>query len=290
MLNGFLTWLQDHVLSAGVIGVVEGVLGILSLGGLLSGLLGSPMIKAAAVVAVLLGILGLFILLVAAKAEAHRVSEQDRRLLQHYCDQLKKRHRHAWTITEWDHLVVLSENGDSYERVACTAIVACNLLDFFSFWERVSWRGWPERLRRKVTIDVRSAEVGHEGGTRSDVTSSWMPDGSIEVLVHFSEPAVRGSEISMLFEMRWPQKSAPFMKRVEADEFVRKFVKVLPVMRYVIVLPAGYRPRYEVVGLRRGVDDYELKCTENNAGQMEISLMARNVPADVRAGVRLDLV
>ena len=67
MLTGFLSWLQNHVLSAGVVGVVEGVLGILSVGGLLSGLLGSPMIKAAAVVAVLLGVLGLFILLVAAR-------------------------------------------------------------------------------------------------------------------------------------------------------------------------------------------------------------------------------
>src|SRR5688572_25471836 len=111
MIASFTEYLHDYIIYTGVIGIIESVLGILAFGGVLSVVFGSPTIKAAAVVAVILGVLGLFILLVANRTEWRRRSDRDRRLIRHYCDELKERYEHAWTITSWTCVTTIAPNG-----------------------------------------------------------------------------------------------------------------------------------------------------------------------------------
>ncbi|WP_189152549.1 hypothetical protein [Lentzea pudingi] len=176
--------LQSYVLHAGVIGIVEGVLGILAVGGILSAVLGQTGIRAAAVVAVVVAVLGLFILLVANKLEWRRRTELDRRLLLRYSNLLHERCNFTWRITDWRQVVTIETNGDTRDKITFTAVSDCDALDFLTFWEGPNWEEWPERHRRKTEVRVRSVEVDGEGGSRFDVTSCWPSRGRLKVTVH----------------------------------------------------------------------------------------------------------
>lgn len=289
MLASFTEWLHDYIMYTGVVGIVESVLGILAFGGVLSVVFGSPTIKAAAVVAVVLGILGLFILLVANRTEWRRRADRDRRLIRHYCDELKERYEHAWTITSWTCVTTIAPNGDAHVAITCSAVVECELLDFFSIWDGPNWDGWPERLRRKVRVKVRRLSDHPNGGTRPDVTLSWTGRNRIQILIHLGQPARRGDTIGMVTEIDWPARCLPLAKGESAEEFVQKFPTLVHIARNTIVLPKGYEACFETLGLDRDVDDYTLTSEVNNSGQLETTLVTRNVEGGRRVGLRLDL-
>src|SRR5687768_5980561 len=115
MLGSTVEALQSYVLNAGVIGIVEGLLGILAVGGILSALLGQAGVRAAAIVAVIMAVLGLFVLLVANKLEWRRRTELDRRLLRRYCYLLHERCNFTWRITKWRQVVTIEANGDTHD-------------------------------------------------------------------------------------------------------------------------------------------------------------------------------
>jgi hypothetical protein len=256
---------------------------------LLSALVGSTAVKAAAVIVAGLGVLGLLVVLAVNRTGLHRDAELHRRLSQRYCDQLKKRNEHSWSIAEWDELAVISTNGDTVQTITCTAVVECDVLDFFSIWAGPNWAGWPDRLRRKVKVKVRSRAIGEEGGTRSDMTSSWGARNRIEVVNHLREPAERGDVIAMEAELRWPARSLPLVRGDCPDEFLLSFPTRIDRAGYTVVMPRGYEVRYEAVGLDRGSDDYTVASTINNSGQCEISFEVRDLEGGRRVGLRLDL-
>jgi hypothetical protein len=288
MIASFTEWLHDYIFYTGVIGIVESVLGILAFGGALSVIFGSPTIKAAAVVAVLLGVLGLFILLVANRTEWRRRSDRDRRLIRHYCDELKERYQHAWTITSWTCVTTIAPNGDTRVVITCTAVVECELLDFFSIWDGPNWDGWPERFRRRVRIKVRRHSEHPHGGTRPDVTTSWMARNRIQILIHLGQPALRGETIGMVAEIDWPARCLPFAKGESCEEFVQKFPTLVHFARNTIVLPKSYEACFETIGLVES-DDFLLTSEPNNNGQLETTLVTRDIEGGRRVGLRLDL-
>ncbi|MFD9735468.1 hypothetical protein [Umezawaea sp. NPDC059074] len=290
MLGAFVEWLQDYVVHVGMIGVIEGALGILAFAGLLSALLGSAAIKAGAIVVAGLGVLGLFIVLVVNRTEWHRRTELDRRLIRHYCGALRERYNHAWSVVEWDELTVISANGDTTHTISCEAVVECELLDFFSFWNGPNWEGWPDRLRRKVKIKVRSLTVGQEGGTRSDMTWSWISRNRVEVVTHLREPAKRGDTIGMAAELHWPARCLPLVRGDCADDFVLCFPTTIRFARHTVVMPIGRDVYFESIGLdRANGDDYELTSKINNAGLCETMLEVRDIEGGRDVGMRLDL-
>src|SRR6266498_2226637 len=170
MLKSFLAWLRDYVIHVGIIGLAEGVLGILAFGGLLSALLGNAAIKSGAIVAVLLGVLGLYILLIASRVEPRSRSELERKLLARYTKLLRERQAHSWRITSWEESVVIAPNGDSREVITVKAIVECDLLDFFSIRTGPGWNQ-SEKIRRQVRVRLKTFELDGIGGTRWDARS-----------------------------------------------------------------------------------------------------------------------
>jgi hypothetical protein len=288
MLKSFLGWLRDYVIYTGIVGLVEGVLGILAFGGLLSALLGNSAIKADAIVAVLLGVIGLYILLIANRVEWRSRTELDRRLLQHYCSVLKERHGHSWRIASWVESAVVRANGDASEVITVKAVVECDLLDFFAIRTGPGWNQ-PEKMRRKVKVKVKSFEVDGIGGTRWDVTSTWLNDGRLEIVSHFGSPARMGDEIVMVIEKEWPGKCAPLMKERQPDEFALKFACAIDYLEYTIQLPEGSEVACDVIGLARGQDEYSLVSKHNGATPTVVLLVAKNIPPRRRVGMRLDL-
>jgi hypothetical protein len=288
MLKSFLGWLRDYVVYTGVVGLAEGVLGILAFGGLLSALLGNTAIKAGAIVAVLLGVIGLYILLIANRVEWRSRTELDRRLLQYYCSVLKERHGHSWRIASWVESAAVRANGDASEVITVKAVVECELLDFFAIRTGAGWHQ-SEKARRKVKVAVKSLEVDGIGGTRRDATSTWLNDGRLEVIAHFGSPARRGDEIVMVIEKEWPGKCAPLMRDRQPDEFALRFACVADYLEYAVHLPEGSEVACDAIGLVKGLHDYSIAVKRNGAGPTEVCLVARNIPPRLRVGMRLDL-
>lgn len=288
MLGSTVEALQTYVLNAGVIGVVEGLLGILAFGGILSALLGRTGVRAAAIVVVIVAVLGLFVLLVANKLEWRRRTELDRRLLRHYCDLLHERGNFTWRITSWHQVVSIEANGDTQEKITFTAVPTCDTLDFLTFWEGPNWE-WPERYRRKTEVHVRSVELeGDGGGTRFDVTTCWLSRGRLKVMVHLSESALRDTEISLVAEFTWPAKNLP-LTQGSPEEFIRKFSPGPEHLEYTVVLPPGCSGYWDGVGLKSGTERYSIQRRTNTSGREEISLVADHVRTDARVGMKLDI-
>lgn len=288
MLKSFLGWLRDYVVHTGIVGVAEGMFGLLAFGGMLSTLFGSTAIKAGALVAVILGLLGLYILLIGNRVEWHRRTALYQRLLGHYCKLLQDRYEHSWRIIRWDQFSDIRSNGDATETITVTAIVECEYLDFFRILTG-SGRDHSDRERRKVQMRLRTLEVDGVGGTRWDATTNWISRSRLEVLAHFGVPARQGDEITMVIDQHWPKKWTRLVRDNEPDEFAVEFRRPIAELSYSIALPAGRETFVDPIGLVRGRHDYSLETKPNKYGRVEVTLSARDVPQDTRVGMRLDL-
>ena len=288
MLGSTVEALQSYVLNTGVIGILEGLLGILAVGGICSALLGQAGVRAAATVAVVVAVLGLFALLVANKLEWRRRTELDRRLLLRYCDLLHERCNFTWRITDWRQVVTIESNGDTTDKITFTAVPTCDALDFLTFWEGPNWE-WPERYRRKTEVHVRSVELeGDGGGTRFDVTTCWLSRGRLKVMVHLTEPALRDTEISLVAEFTFPAKCLPFVQGAP-EEFVKKFSPGPEHLEYTVVLPPGCSGYWDGVGLKSAAESYSIQRSTNTSGREEINLVADGVATGARVGMKLDI-
>lgn len=288
MLTSFLAWLRDYVIKAGIVGLTKGTLGILAFGGLLSALFGATTIKSGVIVAVIVGILGLYILLIASLIELRRSNDLNQQLLSHYLDILRERQNPSWRITHWEQFSDINANGDSNDATRVAAVVESEHLDFFSI-RTGSGRKHTARERRKISILLRTMEVGGIGGSRFKATSNWISDSRLEVLAHFKDRPRRGDAITMVITQDWPRKSATLVRDNEPDEFTFEFRHPISYLKHTIALPAGRDPFIDLIGLVHGKHEYSLESHTNNFGRVEVTLTAYDIPEDLRVGMRLDL-
>lgn len=288
VLRSFIAWLDGYLTRAGVVGLVEGGLGVIAFGGALSVVLGDAVAKAGAVVAVLLASLGLVLLLAASRAELRRRSELCERLLIGHCRAFLQDNQSSWRLTRWIEHQRIDDNGDAVAQVTVHAVVTCDRLRFYRFCVG-SGQNQPLKTRRRVHVQVRSVAVEGIGGTRHEVTRHWVDDGRMEVLVHFPVPIHCGNEFSMLIEMYWPAKSARLMGDRLPDDFCVRVKPPLNLLEYTVVLPAGEEAFYDPIGFRSDDSHFLLVSRCNSSGCQEISLVGRDVPIDGRLGMRVDL-
>jgi hypothetical protein len=251
--------------------------------------LGDAAIRAGAVVAVGIGVLGLFTLLVAQRLEGQRRSELDRRLVKRYCNTLEQRYGHACRVKSWKQVVVVDTNGDTHETITLTVTPDCDFLDFFSFWQGPDAEDWPESARRKVRVKVHSPVRDGRGGTRHDFTLAWAERNRLCVTVHFGQPVPRGGEIEIEAVLDWPGKCAPLVRGDSPEEFVLAFDPPASRVEYTVVLPRHCAVRYDIVGVGAGWHDCALDRRDNKLGQAELTLVAHDPPVGRRVGMRLDL-
>jgi hypothetical protein len=236
---------------------------------------------------VLLAIFGLVTTLTSRSTGLRHRADRYQNLLTHYCDLIYGQSDHLWRIDSWEESAKISKRGDVIGSIVVHAFTESDELHFCRLRIGANWPQ-PEKYRRRVKVIASSIEVDGAGGTRWDQTLNWLSDGRLEVLVHFkSAPLKKGDELVLRFEYEWPGKAVPLMKFHEPDEFVIMMGRPLAYFSYQAELPPGTRIRYDSVGLKRGVDSFELSRT---AGEPAVvCLVAQDIEADRRIGVRLDL-
>lgn len=288
MFKEFLDWLQDHLIRVGAIDLIQGILGILGFGVLLSGLLGTVAIKSGFVVAGVLALLGALLLACADRFHARYRDQLLRRLLARYCALLKARGDQRWRIVRWEETSLVNSNGDAKEHVVVTAVVESELLDFFAIRSGSGWDQDPrERCRAKFGVTSFAGEGVDSSGW--DATYDWRPDGRVEAVVHFANPMRRGALIKMTLDKEWPRKCAPLMKDRLPDAFALTFARPIDHIEYSVVLPCGFEADCDAVGLREGVDDYVLGVKALATEPVEARLVARDIPEFRRVGMVLRL-
>lgn len=269
------------------IGIAEVVLGLIAAGGIFSALLGHGGIRIAAIIAVVVAVLGLFALLVVTKREWRRHADLDRRLLLRYCNLLHERSNTAWRVLDWRQVVTIEANGDAHDKIRFTALPDCDTLDFLTFWEGPNWE-WPGRHQRRTGIRVRGMELDGDSDRRFDVTSVWLTRGRLKVMVHASEPVLRGTKINVQAEFTWPAKCLPFIQGRQ-EEFVKIFTPGLEHLEYTVVLPPGLSGDWYGVGLKALTERYSVRQHVNKNGREEIRLVADGVATGARVGMKLEI-
>jgi hypothetical protein len=288
LLAPLLESLQDHVSSTGIVGVAEAALGVLGFAGLISSLFGEPAIKAGAIVATLVAILGLLVLLTASRSRLQSRNHTLEALLQHYCAALETRYHHLPRTKSWRQVITIDRQGNTTEQISCTIVADSEFVDYFSIWCGTGWT-WPVHLQKKVRYCLTTARNGHEGGVRPTVTDSWYDRDRLAIIVHLSQPMSKGSEASFDLTIRWPLKCAPLIRRGEPEEFARTFPRPLDSLYYAVDLPSGYhQARFDTIGLKGGTTKYRTRQTSTKEGGRRITLTAEKVAAGQRVGMRID--
>ncbi|TCO52402.1 hypothetical protein EV192_112134 [Actinocrispum wychmicini] len=284
MLRRFLTWFEDYLADVGAITLIGAVTGILAFGGTLSTIFGDTGIRATAFVATILTVLGTFTALATSRRQWQHRARQNQRLLGHY-RRLVQDHFNYWQILEWDETVVVDERGNSRQRITARAVVTSDDLDFFRIRLGSRWKQ-STKHQRHVSVKARSPELDGLGGTRLDTTLAWLPDGRLEILVHFSLSMEKNDIFNVDFEIEWPGKCQPLMLG-EPDEFVMRFTQRIEKATWTIILPVGTKVSVDPVGLR-AEDTYELKKGVNSAGNSEVRLSAQAIEPYRSFGMRVD--
>ena len=86
------------------------------------------------------------------------------------------------------------------------------------------------------------------GGVERDVTWSWVSNGKLEVVAHFSSPVPVDERFVLIFEIFWPCKCERFVKRLQRDEFAFFVSNHLPKFEYTIELPKGKDALFDAIG------------------------------------------
>jgi len=209
---------------------------------------------------------------------------RDRRLVARYCDVLQRTRGAPLHIKLWDDVTVIDARGDAVETVKVIATVRDEETHFFRFRVGPAW-DQPEKERSKAECVVRNSD----GGRPYDTTTSWLADGRLEVLAHLPAPVEVGAELRIMLTLTWPGMCEPLVKRRLPDDYVLHFGRDIEFVRYVVVLPEGEDALVERIGFEAGDEGYRVKTGANATGRMEVSLIARHVPAKHRFGFRLDL-
>lgn len=288
MLRSFIGWLDDRLADSGPVGLMGAILGVLALGATLSAVFGTTTIKAAAVVAALIGVLGLFLLLFAERSDHHRRDAENRRLLARYCDALLERSALYYRILRWTQATIIEPNGDTTSRIC---IHARSEIDDLLFFRMRFGAGWsqPAPLRKKVDVQVRSVVVNGIGGTRCDVSMYWRTDERLETLVHFTSKLARNSEFQVMLDVTWPGKCRPLMRDRSPDDFVTRPSRGMEHLQYVVVLPPGEEAYCDPIGFDATDPRFTITTHLTDDGRMKIALTSTNVPPTPKIGLRLDL-
>jgi hypothetical protein len=287
LLSSVLDTVQDHVSSTGIVGVTEGVLGVLGFAGLISSLFGEAAIKAGAIVATMLAILGLFVLLTVSRIQLKSRNEVVEKLVKHYHFALETRYQHAWRTKSWHQIISIDRHGNTTEEIICTIVADSEFVDFFSIWSGTDW-DWPAHYQKKVRYHATTAMNGAEGGVRLTGTHTWYDRDRLSIIVHLSQPIPKGTEATFNLLITWPLKCAPLIQRGAPEEFARTFPAPLESLHYTVELPRGYQARFDTFGLRNGTTKYDINSSTTEQGGTTISLTAEDVLANQRVGMRID--
>jgi hypothetical protein len=287
MLRSFVAWLDGYLDGEEPSAIVKAVVGLLGFAALLGALLGDTAIRAGAIVAVLLVLLAVMLLLLADRRRLRQEIKSNRRLVTRYCDIITDRSRPVVRVRSWQQVAVIEPNGDTREVITVHGVVQRKMhfmpLRFGSGWDQ------PERHRRGVRVKVRSLRVSGDRGTSWVVTSSWLPDGRLDLISHLHSPVAGDTEIHLEMEWFWPAKCAPLVRNREPDEFAFRFSNPVESVSYTVILPRRLDAYYDPIGFGPNDTAFSITPGRSQEGRNQFVLTARNLPLKRRIGMRLEL-
>ncbi|CCH29205.1 hypothetical protein ABZ816_38470 [Actinosynnema sp. NPDC047251] len=233
--------------------------------------------------------LGLLRGLAGHRAELLRRLGRRDALISRYCDLIYGEAQPLWRIDRWTECVEVGPSGDVTATIQVLASVLRRELPFVRIRLGPNW-DQPSRLRRRVRVGAVRVDIGRAPAQRYECTSHWLADGRLEVIVHFlADPPRTGDHVVLEFAVRWPRKAAPLVLSEKSDLFVMTMGNPLAHLRYRVTLPAGAIVYATAVDLRPKVDDYRLTTSTTTGGRQVAELVARDIAADRRFGMRLEL-
>ncbi|MFC0548469.1 hypothetical protein [Kutzneria chonburiensis] len=283
MLRSFIDWLDDYLAGEGPSGLARAVVGLLSFAALCGAILGDIAIRAGAIVAIMLLVLGGGLVLLADRRSLQRRIRADQRLIFDYAHALHGR-TPGYHITSWDKTIVVAANGDAVDTMKVRARAERTGVQAFYLWFGCGWPQ-PAKYQRKVHVEVRTLLVDDVPGTRLDRTVVWFPNGRFVVIVQFPSTLEAGNDIYLQLEVAWPGKCRPLI-RGECDRYTLTLSHLLTQARYKIVLPKGADTYSDPIGFQEGVT---LKSGTDVEGRPTHVIEAHDVPPNHAIGLQLEL-
>lgn len=287
LLKSFAQWLEKFLQEEGAVGFVKGLLGLVAFGAVLSTLFGSVAIRTTFVIGAIVLTLLLLGYLTSRVAKLDSESREYRALLSKYSYMLMELQPSQFDIKVWEQVAVIEANGDTQEFITVNAMIRNAEARFFRLRFGPGWNQ-PKSIQKLVNAKVRSLLVDGTMGPSFLVTSHWSADGKLDMVSHFHSPAEVDSEIRLKMEWTWPKKCVPLMVAKKPDPFTFYFRQPVEHATYTIVLPPGVDVHWDVIALNRIRDDFEI-TRRTDAGRVEIKLAIKNLPANRRAGMLLEL-
>jgi hypothetical protein len=288
LFKSFITWLDGYMSGEEPSSLIKSAIGLLSFAVLLGAITGNLAIKAGALVVVLLFIIYAFLALLADRRRLSRHNEKNRRLVDKYCELLKTRLDPSWSITKWDQLVKIDNNGNTIQTITLHAISECDNLDFYRLSVGATWQQ-PEKYRKRVKLKVRSVDIAGSEGPKCDVTTSWTADHKMFAIVHLPVSVERGGEFRIVMSWEWPAKCRPLMKDGQGEEFCINMTRVTQKLRYRVQISEKFDVYFAPVGFKASEAGYSLKRNRSPAGHTEVTMTATSVPSARKVGMRLEL-
>ncbi|WNV84383.1 hypothetical protein [Umezawaea sp. Da 62-37] len=280
--------MDEYISEEGTPAIAKAVLGIMSFAVLLGAIMGNLAVKAGALAASIVIVMGLAMLLLADRRKLIRSAAIKDRLVSRYCGIIFDELNPSFRIITCRQVSIIERNGDTKEKTTLHAKVECDHLYFFRLRFASRW-DQPVKQREKVKVEVRGMSASDIPGTSMNVTQFWMPDGRLEVLVHFPAPPKSNSEIRIDIVADWPGKSIPLMRHEVPDDFVFRFEHPVTFAQYKVVLPTSCEAYYEAIGFDEDENGYLLSKTDESDGRTQFVFEIFDMPADKQVGVRLQL-
>jgi hypothetical protein len=231
--------------------------------------------------------------LLVSRNELRDREEYNQKLLRRYSHEINDRMGSFWRVDSWSKKLVIHSNGDVTETSIVEATAVGRELTFFRLWSSAGDRQpITYAARAGVHVEARGPMLANErGGVERDVTWSWLTNGDLEVLAHFTSPVPMNEKFILIFDIFWPCKCERFIKRAQRDEFTFTVRNHLPRFDYTIELPKGKDVLFDAIGFdpeKNKQATLKRKPGETD-GIVRVALSHLNVKGKSRIGVSLQL-
>jgi len=267
-------------------GILRFGLTLLSLTGALSFIVNATTLISYIAAVSFLSLAGMLGQTVVSRSRLREKNRRDSELFERYIKEISTRAQFYWKMTELKKTLEVDQNGDARDHVTVKAVAVDQELTFFRLHLGCGWNQ-PLRQRRKVTVRACSPLVDGVGGVDHEVTTSWISQEKLEILVHFHSPVPAGDSFVVLMSIHWPGKCKPFMKDGKTDAFTIHFQAPIGLVEYALKFPEGFEARCQPIGFEQdGIEHVALEPPKSQKSPV-FKIEASGVGANCRFGILL---
>lgn len=288
MLKGLIEWFDKQLLARGTAATVRSVFAIMGFSVAMAAIPGLPAVKAGVLALVVVLALIFSLVLLRDRLALKQEVRTYQHLLSRYCKFIAGHPKVPYRVAGWEELAVIAENGDTDGEVAIELVTVRKAIYFLQFKFKAGW-SQPAKYWKKTKIDVHLLQDNGARVPDSEVTTTWEPDGRLDVIYHLHRPVPSGTKLKLQISWHWPGKSLPLMMH-KTDSFFFTFTKASPVdyASYVVVLPRGLDAHFSPIGFEMSDPQFSL-FTRVDKGCNEFVFEGVDIPLNRRVGMMLQV-